>query len=466
MTATPEIGGGEVRMTQPLAAFAAHLNHNDTPAEAREVARQCLLDVLGVTLAGAREPLVEMLAAEAEEAGGAPQATVIGRGFLTSAGQAALINGSAAHALDYDDVLKAMTGHPTVPVYPALLALAEREGLSGRDVVTAFIAGVEIEARIGAMMSRGHYAKGWHSTGTIGTFAAAAATGRLLGLDEEAMARAFGIAGTQAAGLKSMFGTMCKPLHAGKAAQNGLLAATLAKRGFSSRSDVLDCAQGFVATQSDGGIEPELALEGLGETFSAPDVLFKYHAACYGVHAPIEAALKVAKHPAFDPDLVERIDITVHQQCIGMCDIPEPTTGLEGKFSLAHNVALGLLGKADGALSLYEDARMADAGPRALRGQVKVTGATGQGPFEAHVVVHQSNGVVIRESHDVETPERNLARQWTKLENKFRALAVPVIGQTKAEEVIALCRAFDDADSVAPLMAAVARADAPPLTRP
>lgn len=456
MTASPQIGGGDIKTTQPLASFAAGLNHNDTPPEAREVARQCLLDMLGVTIAGAREPLVEMLAAEAEEAGGAEQATVIGRGFRTSAQQAALVNGAAAHALDYDDVLKAMTGHPTVPVYPALLALAEKEGLSGRDVVTAFVAGVEVEARIGAMMSSGHYAKGWHSTGTIGTFAAAAAAGRLLGLDDEAMARALGIAGTQAAGLKSMFGTMCKPLHAGKAAYNGMMAATLAKRGFSARPDVLDCAQGFVATQAAGDVRRDLAVDGLGESFAAPDVLFKYHAACYGTHAPIEAALKAAKHPAFDPELVERIDVTVNQACIGMCDIPEPTTGLEGKFSLAHNVALGLLGQADGALALYEDARMSDAAPAALRKRVTVTGTKDQGAFAAQVVVHQTDGVVIRESHDVETPDRDLARQWAKLENKFRALAGPVLGEARTEEAIRLCRTFDDADSVAPLMAAVA----------
>jgi 2-methylcitrate dehydratase PrpD len=454
MTTALEVGGGDLATTKPLAEFAAGLNHNDTPAAAREVARQCLLDVLGVTLAGAKEPLVEMLAAEAEEAGGAEQSTVIGRGFSTSASQAALVNGSAAHALDYDDVLKAMSGHPTVPVYPTLLALAEKEGLSGRDVVTAFIAGVEIEARIGAMMATGHYARGWHSTGTIGTFAAAAAAGRLIGLDDEAMARAFGIAGTQAAGLKSMFGTMCKPFHAGKAAQNGMMAATLAKRGFSTRSDVLDCEQGFVATQSDGVVR-ENALDQLGEFYHSPDVLFKYHAACYGVHAPIEAALKAAKHPAFDAELVERIDVTVNQHCIGMCDIAEPTTGLEGKFSVAHNVALGLLQQANGALTLYEDERMQDDAPKSLRQKVTLSGSKKPGPFEAHITIHQTGGVVIRGTSDVEVPDRDLANQWDKLEAKFRALATPVIGAEKVEEVITLCRNFDDADSVKPLMDAV-----------
>lgn len=455
MTATENAGAGDIHVTKPLAAFAANLGHNETPADTREVARQCLLDVLGVTLAGRHEPLVEMLSAEAEEAGGAPQATVIGRGYKTSASQAALVNGSGAHALDYDDVLNAMSGHPSVPVIPTLLAIAERDGLSGRDVITAFVAGVETEARIGWMMARGHYAKGWHSTGTIGTFAAAAAAGRLLGLDEDGMKRAFGIAGTQAAGLKSMFGTMCKPFHAGKAAMNGLMAASLAKRGFSTREDVLDCEQGFTATQSGEGVNQSRAVEGLGQDFNVQDVLFKYHAACYGVHAPIEAAIKAAQHPAFDADQIERVDLTVAQHCIGMCDIAEPTTGLEGKFSMTHNVALGLLGQANGALSLYEDERMQDDAPATLRSKVAIKGVQDSGPFEAQIAVHQKNGIVIQERFDIAEPNRDLAHQWEKLESKFRALATPTLGAEKVEDVIKLCRNFDSADSVQPLMDAV-----------
>lgn len=455
MSKMPATGNDDRQLTAPIASFAANLNHNATPSEARIAARQCLLDVLGVMLVGANEPLVQMLSAEAEEAGGSEQATVVGKGFKTSASQAALVNGACAHALDYDDVLKAMLGHPTVPVWPALLAIAERDGYSGRDIITAFIAGLEVEARIGTLMATGHYAKGWHSTGTIGTFAAAAAVGRLLKLDDEKMTRCFGIAGTQAAGLKSMFGTMCKPLHAGKAAQNGVLAASLAKRGFSAKEDVLDCFQGFVDTMSDGGLAPDAALENLGEQFHAPDVLFKYHAACYGTHGPIEAALKAADHPAFDADLIEKVDIVVAQHCIGMCDIPEPTTGLEGKFSLTHNVALGLLKQADGALDLYDDARMTDQAPSALRKKVNVSSTDKIGAFEANITVHLSNGIVIRETHDADVPERDLDLQWEKLERKFRTLTTPILGESKVEKIIELVHNLDDADNIAPLMEAV-----------
>jgi 2-methylcitrate dehydratase PrpD len=196
-------------------------------------------------------------------------------------------------------------------------------------------------------------------------------------------------------------------------------------------------------------------LENLGEQFHAPDVLFKYHAACYGTHGPIEAALKAADHPAFDADLIEKVDIVVAQHCIGMCDISEPTTGLEGKFSLTHNVALGLLKQADGALDLYDDARMTDQAPSALRKKVNVSSTDKIGAFEANITVHLSNGIVIRETHDADVPERDLDLQWEKLERKFRTLTTPILGESKVEKIIELVHNLDDADRISPLMEAV-----------
>src|SRR5208283_3122995 len=170
--------------------------------------------------------------------------SVIGHSIRVPALSAALVNSAAAHALDYDDVNMAMPGHPSVAILPGLLALAELHHSSGREVVAAFVAGYETACHIGMVLSPGHYNLGFHSTGTVGALGAAAACARLLGLDAETTATALGIAGTQAAGLKSQFGTMCKPFHAGKAAQNGLLAARLAARGFTSRTDIVECVQG------------------------------------------------------------------------------------------------------------------------------------------------------------------------------------------------------------------------------
>ncbi len=177
---------------------------------------------------------------------------------------AALVNGSASHALDFDDVNMAMPGHPSVAILPGLLALAEERGASGAEILAAFVAGYELQCRLGRTIAPGHYdGLGFHATATVGSFGAAAACAHLLGLDAAATATALGIAATQAAGLKSMFGTMCKPLHAGKAASNGLLAAKLASRGFTSRADALECAQGFARTHS-ADFVPERAFTDTG----------------------------------------------------------------------------------------------------------------------------------------------------------------------------------------------------------
>src|SRR6202171_4380820 len=182
-----------------------------------------------------------------------------------------------------------MPGHPSVAILPRLLALAELKGSSGREVITAFVAGYETACRIGAALQPGHYNLGFHSTATVGCFGAAAACARLLGLDAAATAMALGIAGTQAAGLKSQFGTMCKPFHAGKASHNGLLAARLAARGVSSRPDLVECEQGFALTHGPD-FRPEAALAGSPDGFYIRANLFKYHAACYLTHGPIECA--------------------------------------------------------------------------------------------------------------------------------------------------------------------------------
>src|SRR5215469_13354015 len=225
----------ETGLTRTLAERACAVSYDALPEPVRELARQCVLDYLGVGLAGADDQLVCILLDELSEAGGTAQAGVIGHGARLPVGAAALVNGAIAHALDYDDVNLAMPGHPSVAILPALLALAEEKQASGKAVIAAFVAGYETCCRIGMAMRPGHYTRGFHATGTVGGFGAAAACAHLLGLDAEATARALGIAGTQSAGLKSQFGTMCKPFHAGRAAQTGLLAARLAARGFSSR---------------------------------------------------------------------------------------------------------------------------------------------------------------------------------------------------------------------------------------
>jgi len=440
-------------ITRRLAANAAALRYDHLPAEVVFVTKHCLLDWLGVTIAGAQEPLTRMLADHVAEEGGGRHATLIGLGGMVSVGQASLVNGSAGHALDYDDVLRWLNGHPSAPVMPAILALAEHRGASGRALIEAFVAGVETESRIGIMMGEGHYAKGWHATATIGHFGAAAGAARLLGLDAAQTAIAFGIAGTQAAGLKAMFGTMCKPMHAGKAAQNGLFAAQMAARGFTSRDDVLETSQGFGDTQTDT-FAAGAALDGLGERFLLPESRFKYHAACYGAHGPIDAASQARANAAFDADGIERIEIRVQARNLRVCNIQTPATGLEAKFSLRFTVALALLGINTGRLDTFDDAIVTRVDAMALCEKARVVGIDDMARNEAEIIVHQRGGTVVRGHADLTEPVTDLDATWARLRAKFEGLAEPLVGARKTETMLDFIGDLENAPSLAPLLAA------------
>src|SRR5438132_9716014 len=295
-------------LTHTLAEQASAVTYEALPEPVCALARQCVLDYYGVALAGKDDERVGTLLAELDEAGGIEQASMIGHKQRLPALSAALVNGATGHALDYDDVNLAMPGHPSVAILPGLLALAEQRRSSGREVIAAFVAGYETACRIGSALRPGHYDRGFHATGTVGCLGAAAACARLLGLDAEATAMALGIAGTQAAGLKSQFGTMCKPFHAGKAAQNGLLAARLAARGFSSRADIVECVQGFASTHGPD-FSPEAALATPEAGLHLFANLFKYHAACYLTHAPIECARRLREEHRLPPEMIARITL-------------------------------------------------------------------------------------------------------------------------------------------------------------
>src|SRR5579864_377399 len=237
-------------LSRALVRTVRGIRWDETPDDAREVARHCLLDFFGVAIAGSREPLTNILVNEIVNSERSTEASLIGREERASRLTAALVNGAAGHALDFDDTHMAMGGHPSAPIIPAILALAETTGASGRDVLEAIVVGVETECRLGALIGAQHYTIGFHSTGTLGTFGAAAACAHLLNLDEDGWLRALGLAGTQAAGLKSGFGTMAKPLHSGRAASNGLFSALAARGGYTSNPAILETEAGFFATHS------------------------------------------------------------------------------------------------------------------------------------------------------------------------------------------------------------------------
>ena len=446
-------------ITRKLAAFSSELKFRDLPSNITMVAKQCILDGLGVTLAGSRDPLAAKLISYVRSEGAHPNSTILGFGDRVSPSQAALVNGAAAHALDYDDVLRPLHGHPTAAVLPVVLALGEKLGIGGKGIITAFVAGVETGARIGAMMGEKHYEKGWHQTGTVGTFAAAAPAARLMGLDTDTTAQCFGIAATQAAGLKAMFGTECKPLHAGKAAMNGIIAAELAARGFSSRSDVLECRQGFADTQTDSFL-PEEALSGLGELFHTLDIKFKYHASCFGTHAMLEALSSIKKNPAFDSDKVERVELRVPVLTLDVCNILNPTTGHEGKFSYRFNAALSLAGEETSSLQSYRDEMTQRPDIAALRDMVSVTPAKNLDRYATDVFVYLGEKTVITEHGDMGPPVEDYGTQGEKLERKFRALAEPLIGHSNTNHVVQSIWSLECQPGVGPALSSLAIAQA------
>jgi 2-methylcitrate dehydratase PrpD len=453
MNQISKIGPDGAGLTRALAEQALSVRYETLSDEARALARQCILDYLACTLPGAAEPLTAMMLAEMEEQGGKETATIVGHSTRLPALSAALVNGSASHALDFDDVNLAMPGHPSVAILPALLALAEERGSSGKEVIAAFVAGYELQCRVGTTISPGHYdGLGFHSTATVGSFGAAAACAHLLGLNAEQTATALGIAGTQAAGLKSMFGTMCKPLHAGKAAYHGLLAAKLAARGFTSRDDVLECNQGFSRTHSPD-FNPGRALETPPGDLYLRANLFKYHAACYLTHAPIETARKLRDQHGVTPDSVRKIVLRVDQVTDRVCNIPKPTTGLEAKFSLRLTTAMALNGIDTGRLDTYTDENTADPVLVGLRDKIEIDFQQGWPNTLAELDIHLADGRVVTARHDAGIPAPDVAEQGRRLEEKCGTLAEPVIGANRVRSLIGAVAELDNAPNVRELMA-------------
>ncbi len=382
--------------------------------------RLSLADWAACGIAGRGEPVAGILRDMVLAEGGAGQAAVFGGGRAPARG-AALVNGAASHALDYDDTHFAHIGHPSVAVVPAALAVAESVHASGEAFLAACLVGAEVSIRVGCWLGRAHYQAGFHQTATAGAFGAAAAAGRLLGLDAEGMAHALGLAATRAAGLKSQFGTMGKPYNAGIAAATGVEVALLAQAGFVSNPEGLETAQGFGVTHA--GEAEASALDGLGDAWRFEAVSHKFHACCHGTHAMLEALGTVQ----VDPAAVEAVEVRTHPRWLTVCNIAGPATGLEAKFSYRMTAAMALAGIDTGAMASFSDALCVDSALVALRDRVTVVADDSVSETAAHVTVRA--GEVFEAAHDLEAPI-TLEEREAKLRAKSRAL----IGE-KAEAV-------------------------------
>jgi 2-methylcitrate dehydratase PrpD len=444
---------GGLNPTLALAAQAAGLRFDDLPADAVTVAKQCILDVIGSAIAGAASPGSAMVRESVLLDGGTGVCSLFGvPQARVTAGAAALANGTAAHALDFDDVLTAMIGHPSAPVLPAVFALAEEGGRSGRRLLEAFVAGVEVEARIGSAVAPAHYARGFHATGTVGTFGAAAAAARILDASEAAMTSALSLAGAQAAGLKSQFGTMTKPLQAGKAAANGLLAARLAVGGFTAAPDVIGCEQGFAATQADG-LDVEALTAPFGRPWHLLATLFKMHASCHYTHSVFESLRSLRDRvPVSD---VEAITLRVHPDLRKACDILIPETGLAGKFSMRYVAALALaVGRADPAQ--FTDEAVRDPVVSGLRARVDVVPDDTLHHFTCEAVLRSRDGRRYEASRHAGRPAWRSSpdEQTPALLEKFTSLTEPVLGGPRSARLAQKIMTMEEVPDVSGLLTA------------
>ena len=430
-------------ITRTLARRLVESRYEDLPEAVRHEASRALLNWLGCAVGSARHETVECALAAAGPFSGSLQAAVLGRRERLDILHASLVNGISSHVLDFDDT-HARAIHPSAPVLPALLALAEWKRLSGRRLVHAFVMGVEAEERIGLSVFPEHYDIGWHITGTAGVFGAAAASGILLGLPARQMAWALGIAATQSAGLREMFGSMCKSLHPGRAAQNGLTAALLASRNFTSSGQALEAPRGFAHVLS-AKFDPAVISDAWGERWELMNNMYKPYACGLVVHAAIDGAIQLRRAHGIRPADVASVTLKVSPLVLELTGKPAPRTGLEGKFSVYHAVAAALVHGGAGEAQ-FSEACVNDPQVIALRERVKATPDSAIGRTQAHVTIALNDGRTcsLHVTHALGTLARPMSD--ADLEAKFRSLTAGILSTEQSEETIALCWRITELD--------------------
>jgi 2-methylcitrate dehydratase PrpD len=442
-------------ITKRLAAWIVGLNGRDIPESVRRDGVRTFVNWLGCAVGGARHETVDRALDAVKLFSGEARAQVMGRSERLDELHAALVNGISSHVLDFDDTHLKTIIHPAGPVASAILAVAEGRNVSGADFLTALVAGVEVECRIGNAVYPDHYDRGWHITGTAGVFGAAAATGKLLGLDEQQMIWALGIAATQSSGLREMFGTMCKSFHPGRAAQNGAMAAFLAKAGFDSSERAIEAPRGFANVLSKK-FDPKVITEGLGSRFELMSNMYKPYACGLVVHAAIDGCIELTRENNLKPDAIEAIELTVSPLVTRLTGKAEPQTGLEGKFSVYHAVSAAIVHGAAGEAQ-FSDACVRDPRVIAVRKRVTLKEDAAIGRTEAKVTIRARDGRSF--SKHVEHALGTLKRPMSDadLEAKVRALAQDLLPAARIEDIIKQCwriAALDDAGAVARAAAA------------
>ncbi len=427
--------------TKALASWVVKSRLEDIPDDVRREALRALLNYVGCALGGSPDPAVNIAMQAFAPFFGPPRASILGRAERVDPLHASLMNGISSHVYDYDDTTPKNYIHPSSPVASALFAYASANHVTGRDFVHAFILGFEAESRIGNSVYPAHYDVGWHITGTAGVFGAAVAIGKLIGLNEQQMIWAIGLAATQAAGLREMFGSMAKSLHPGRAAQNGYASALLAQAGFTAGVHGLEGPRGFAAVQA-ASYDLSKITAGLGIDFDLRANTYKPFPCGIVNHPTIDGAIQIHNehHPA--PQSIRSVRLRVAPLVLDLCNQQNITRGLQGKFSVYHGAAIGLVrGKA--GIREYTDEAVNDPAIKRVRESATAVGDPSLTEDQAEIEVALNSGEKL--TRFVEKSLGNIHRPLTnqQLEEKFRDQAVLALPVERVEHIIELCWRID-----------------------
>lgn len=419
-----------------LASFVSGLSLDDCPTEGVRLGERCFVDTVGVTLAGAADDAGTTVAASV------PRTTdgvrLIGRDECASETDAALVNGTAGHGLDFDDVSSGMQGHPSVTMVPALLAVGQAESATGRDLLTAFIAGFETQCYLSGPINPDHYEAGWHATATLGTFGAAAAVANLLGLDERETRHALTIAASLPAGLKRNFGTTTKPIHAGAAARSGVTAARAAAEGATGDTHAIDGEKGFFDLYSGPGGAEYGERYALGERWAIVEegVGVKKYPCCYFTHTGIASAEKLADEHNISSEDVESVEVVLSQGAADALHHADPETGLEGKFSIQYTVASAIARDRVG-LDAFDDENVDNKSVQAVRERVAaaVDSDLRYGSHRSTVTVETTDGNAYANTLEEPPGTHENPLSDEELREKFQMCAERAFDRDRGEEI-------------------------------
>jgi 2-methylcitrate dehydratase PrpD len=440
-----------MQVTKMLAHFITETRFQNVPSEAVQEVKRAITDCIGCIFAGSVHPAGKIITDFIKNEEAKPVSVVIGQGLRTSPLLASLANGVMSHAEDFDDVNLFLLGHPSPPLVPAIFALAEQCNSSGKEIIEAYIVGFEVEVRLGKVLNPSHYDKGWHATGTLGTLGSAAACAKIMKLDTMQTQMALGIAASQTSGIRQNFGSMTKPFHAGNAAKSGVLAALLAKRGFTADKNIIEAPLGFLNVFK--GEEPydfNRAIDNLGSDFEIikSGIDYKLYPSCYESHPGIEMAISIRERCKIDD--IEKIECVFNNTMNSILLHIDPLTGLQGKFSIEYCIARAL---ADGKVDMgdFNDSCINQNEIREIMKKItrRINSSLPLPATELNVTMKDNHSFSMR----IEKPRGYTDRPLTEseLESKYRKCAEKILSKDKIDHSLNVIRRLESMDNISML---------------